>query len=67
MSEELFIDPASFHVTLGVMKLFTKDDISRAVDVLEGVKQEAPELFAGSDQRLTVRGLDIMQPRPDKV
>ena len=49
------------------MKLFTKDDISRAVDVLEGVKQEAPELFAGSDQRLTVRGLDIMQPRPDKV
>ncbi|EGD73638.1 hypothetical protein PTSG_05347 [Salpingoeca rosetta] len=67
LTKELFIDKASFHLTLGVMKLFTEADIERAKELLEGIRRDCGELLPTTDRTITIRGLDIMQPAPEQA
>eukprot|EP00056_Hartaetosiga_gracilis_P002662 m.55815 g.55815 ORF g.55815 m.55815 type:complete len:439 (+) comp11149_c0_seq2:66-1382(+) len=60
--DDMFVDVASFHVTVGVMKLYYKNDVDLAVRTLEECAKELTRMLEGGTREVVVRGLSSFPP-----
>eukprot|EP00045_Choanoeca_perplexa_P004070 m.35306 g.35306 ORF g.35306 m.35306 type:complete len:278 (-) comp12381_c0_seq1:133-966(-) len=65
--ESWIIDPISFHLTIGVLKLFTAAEIVQATEVLKEAQKRVQKLFGGQAQECSIQGLGIMNEDHKKV
>eukprot|EP00041_Stephanoeca_diplocostata_P031122 m.962604 g.962604 ORF g.962604 m.962604 type:complete len:360 (-) comp23892_c0_seq11:2528-3607(-) len=68
LSDELFTEFESFHLTLGTLKLYAKSQIRQAIEVLQMCKTVLHELLQESkDREIVVRGVEYMNDDPEAV
>ena len=59
--------PNKLHLTLGVLKLFSKNEVEKATQVLKEFAPKIPYILCGRPLRGTLKNLEIMNDEPQSV
>ena len=64
VDNSLFLRPEKFHFTVGVLNLYTKDDVEGAVKLLKELSPEIYDLVGTRTTVVKLAGLEIMENDP---
>eukprot|EP00252_Welwitschia_mirabilis_P018980 TRINITY_DN426_c0_g1_i4.p1 TRINITY_DN426_c0_g1~~TRINITY_DN426_c0_g1_i4.p1 ORF type:complete len:489 (-),score=124.25 TRINITY_DN426_c0_g1_i4:391-1857(-) len=67
IEKSMFIKPATFHLTVLMLKLWKKDLVSTAVEVLHKVSPQVNSVLEGRPVAINLRGLELMRGSPAKA
>jgi activating signal cointegrator complex subunit 1 len=64
VDNSIFLRPEKFHLTIGVLKLYTKSDVEGAVKLLKDLSSEIYDLVGTRTTVAKLTGLEIMEDNP---
>ncbi|KAG0604245.1 hypothetical protein M758_10G156200 [Ceratodon purpureus] len=67
IDKSIFVKPATFHLTLLMLKLWNEERVQAAADCLQKVMPRVHEALEGSPLRINLKGVDCMQGNPAKA
>lgn len=67
IDKSIFIKPKTFHLTVVMLKLWNKDRITAATEVLQKISSEVHEALDNRPVFIRLRGLECMQGSPAKA
>ncbi|TVU04007.1 hypothetical protein EJB05_50423, partial [Eragrostis curvula] len=67
IDKSIFIKPKTFHLTVLMLKLWNKDRIAKASDVLQSISSEVNEALGNRPISIQLRGLTCMKGSPAKA
>ncbi|KAG0535774.1 hypothetical protein BDA96_03G007800 [Sorghum bicolor] len=67
IDKSIFIKPKTFHLTVLMLKLWNKDRIAKAADVLQSVSTKVNEALENRPISIQLRGLTCMKGSPAKA
>jgi activating signal cointegrator complex subunit 1 len=59
--------PSKLHLTIGVLKLFSQQEVQRACDVMQEFSPRIPYILCGKPLRGALKNLEIMNDEPQSV
>ena len=59
--------PSKLHLTIGVLKLFSENEVKQACDVMKEFAPRIPYILCGKPLRGSLRNLEIMNDDPESV
>ncbi|CAO2186331.1 unnamed protein product [Urochloa humidicola] len=67
IDKSIFIKPKTFHLTVVMLKLWNKDRIAKASDVLQSISSQVNEALENRPISIQLRGLTCMKGSPAKA
>ncbi|CAO2175210.1 unnamed protein product [Urochloa humidicola] len=67
IDKSIFIKPETFHLTVVMLKLWNKDRIAKASDVLQSISSQVNEALENRPISIQLRGLTCMKGSPAKA
>ncbi|KAJ2344311.1 activating signal cointegrator 1 complex subunit [Coemansia erecta] len=62
-----FVNPGSLHITLGMLRLLSPADVSRAVEFLRSLGKEVAEILGPKPLLVAIGKLAAMEPNPSQA
>eukprot|EP01018_Ginkgo_biloba_P002578 Gb_37660 [translate_table: standard] len=67
IDKSIFIKPATFHLTVLMLKLWNKERIAQAAEVLQKASPQVNEALEGRPIAVSLKGLEFMRGKPSKA
>ncbi|KAH9301441.1 hypothetical protein KI387_013024, partial [Taxus chinensis] len=67
IDKSIFIKPATFHLTVLMLKLWNKERVAAAAEVLQKVSSQVKEALENRPIAVRLKGLEIMRGKPEKA
>ncbi|KAG0493954.1 hypothetical protein HPP92_004948 [Vanilla planifolia] len=67
IDRSIFINPRTFHLTVLMLRLWNKDRVALATEVLKGVSSKVMDALENRPVSVRLRGLDLMRGSPAKA
>lgn len=67
IDKSIFIKPATFHLTVLMLKLWNNERVAAAAEVLQNVSSKIKEALEGRPIAVTLKGLALMRGSPQKA
>jgi len=67
IDKSIFIKPATFHLTVLMLKLWNNERVAAAAEVLQNVSSKIKEALEGRPIAVTLKGLALMKGSPQKA